>query len=293
MENEKCLNNEISYFRFWIAFIAVILIMFLICVFVLIVIGLPFQFLPIISINIVLEIFFLDMIIQFVMYIFEKHKYKKALHDNWKQPIKALYCKSCLKFPDFIRKCLFKLRSHIVEPVLFYHLIYHFNQIKKGWDSAVKNIQYSAELDHDAIIVNIYSKLGKEYIFGDGVDLLVNFFVERKIPFKVFCCFNSEQFFNIVNNPKCKTLWLFGHGDRGGISCSDKFVDYSELAKEISPLARSKRYVYQFHCNSGCKNSLADYLSNGHGFANYRYLTKGGEVRGYIENILQDESWEN
>jgi len=292
-----CLDREITNCRFFLSFFPMILIIPLLCI--------VLTFLPVFLLGLLhllspsIRIFFIvglviavELIFQIGVYPFENRKYNKALKDNWKQPKKCSTCEIISIWPEYFRNIYFQFKTIIVEPLFNYHFFYHFTQIKAGWNCVVKYKEFMSEIDHDAIIVNIYSPFGKEYIFGDGIDLLISFFVMREIPFKVYCCNNSIDFFNIINNPKCKTLWLFGHGKRGGIRCSDKYVDYSEIVNEMSIDSKNKNYVYQFHCNSGCDKSLADYLSNGCGFANYQQLDKGREIRGYIENILQDETWQ-
>jgi hypothetical protein len=288
-DDKNCLNEEITYFRFLLSLFPMIFLLFLVFS------SIVSPIFNLSTLQILILVILVEILGQFFIGYGNKKMFDTALQDNWKHPkkCKTSKCESNFYFPEFISNFFFKFKTIILEPLIMYHFFNHFVEIESGWNCAVKNKQYMSEVNHDAIIVNIYSPLGKEYIFGDGIDLLVTFFTKKNTPFKVYCCCNSQEFFDIVNNPNCKNLWLFGHGARGRIACKDKYVDYSELVNKMSPCSKNKNYVYQLHCNSGCEKSLADYLSKGRGFANYNTLNKGGEVRGYIENILLDTSWEN
>jgi hypothetical protein len=65
---------------------------------------------------------------------------------------------------------------------------------------------------------------------------------------------------------------------------------YPELVEKLSKEAKNKKYVYQFHCNSGCEPSLSQGSAKGRGFADFKRLTPSA-IRGYLKNILRDESW--
>ena len=65
-------------------------------------------------------------------------------------------------------------------------------------------------------------------------------------------------------NPSISSVWIFGHGNRGGVGFGDSFYDYSQLkARDIK-----KDYIYQFHCNPGLYESLASIVSDGRGYVN-------------------------
>jgi hypothetical protein len=177
-----------------------------------------------------------------------------------------------------------------IEPIILYSSIFDFLKIQKGWNSAVENPEYKSYDDHDAIIVIGYSPFSREYFSISGLDLLIPFFIENKIKYRVYCCENYETFFNIVNNPKTTTLWILGHGRRGGVRISDSIFSYFDLFEKLSKGARNKKYVYQFYCNSGCEKSLSEYVAQGRGFANFKKLTPYA-IRGYLKNILRDKSW--
>lgn len=95
------------------------------------------------------------------------------------------------------------------------------------------------------------------------------------MPYKLYHCYDLNTFEGIVRNQKAVNLWIFGHGSRGSISCGNQSIRYKKLRN-----APAKRYIYQFHCNHGNEDSLAEYLSNGRGFVNNR-------TRDVIQNRVQ------
>jgi len=147
----------------------------------------------------------------------------------------------------------------------------HRYYMTKGFDFASKHPEYDSNVPHDAIIIahGDYShKLG----YGDGVDLIIKKFQESQIPYRIYDCQSVSAFKSVVMNRLARNLWIFGHGNRGGIRIG---FDYLEYQKEFEMrLDLKKEYIYQFHCNSGTKPSLADLLSGG---------------RGYVSNTFRDE----
>lgn len=249
------------------------------------------------SILFLIEItFLLGISSQILIFIFEKHEEKKASHIDWKHPPRNFsrnHCEKKLKKPGIVKNIFFKIKP-CLEFLIFYQSPVIFHNIKKGWNSAVDHRQLNSNAGHDAIIVNIYSPLSPEYMFQNGIDLLITFFMRKKNSYKIYCCNSSDNFFDIVNNPNATSLWIFGHGTRGSLRCRDKYVIYSELCNQLSPISRNKRYIYQFQCNGGSNEiSLVEYLANGRGFANFKENTMGAEIRVYIQKILQDDSWNN
>lgn len=209
-----------------------------------------------------------------------------STREDWKHPQPGKQCREPPASPPW----LFWFRTNIGESLALYNFYITFRYIRKGWNAAVEKPEFNSRDDHDAIIVMIYSCIGREFHFQE-IDLLIEFFTKKGINYKVYCCENYDDFFNVVNNPQAKKLWIFGHGYRGGVRTGNRIVIYSELINNLSINAKNKDYIYQFHCNNGCEKSLADYLSCGQGFANYKSLLRGGGVRGYIKNIFKDKSW--
>ncbi|MEI7434744.1 MAG: hypothetical protein WCJ93_10870 [Methanomicrobiales archaeon] len=131
--------------------------------------------------------------------------------------------------------------------------------------SALPNQQYPTTLDihqtnHDAFIMIRSIGLFRD---NQGLDLLIPYFKKHNYPFKIYHCFNPQEFEEILKNEHAKYLWIFGHGWRGGISFKWKrswgdvvrlkknttnFV-YSSLLKQGVSVYPKKEFIAQFHCN--------------------------------------------
>ena len=144
---------------------------------------------------------------------------------------------------------------------IFYFEIYSRCCISKGWKSAQCHPKFMSNTEHDAIII-VHKKFAEKCLYG-GIDLLIDFFRKKEMPYKIYPCYDLNTFEEIVRNQKAVNLWIFGHGSRGSISCGNQFLKYEKLKN-----APGKIYIYQFHCNHGNDDSLAEYLSNGRGFVN-------------------------
>jgi hypothetical protein len=178
------------------------------------------------------------------------------------------------------------LKSYL-EIITGYYSICLFYYIHKGWSMANQKPHFENHKNHVGIIVNIYHDyFGREYCFGFGVDLLIKFF-DNKTPYSVYRCRTKEDFFNIVSNPRVTSIWIFGHGDHGGIRCGDGMFDYRELFGKLSPNFPKKESIYQMHCNDGNLPALVDLLANGRGFVNNSKNYPYG-LRHYVNKILND-----
>jgi hypothetical protein len=135
--------------------------------------------------------------------------------------------------------------------------------------NSLKNQQFphdlnSANQDHDALIM-IHS-MGNNFTSYPGFNLLIRFFISQQYPFKIYHCYNPEDFQNILKNEKTKYLWIFGHGWRGGISfkwtrnLSHLFTpnktafSYVRIQNELQDYPR-KRFIGQSHCNHERKDA--------------------------------------
>jgi hypothetical protein len=216
----------------------------------------------------------------------------KASREDWKNPHppKRGSCKNHFENPSLIKTIFVKIKGEVFEPIYLYASFFDFPIIKKGWNTAVNNPESNSNNDHDAIIVMAYSKHSREYFTIAGLDLILQFFIYKKINYRVYSCDNLETFKKILNNPNASSLWILGHGCRGGIRIGDEVVKYSDIVMQLSDDAKNKRYIYQLHCNSGCDPSLSDLISKGRGFANYQRQFPYS-IRGYLANILKDEKW--
>jgi hypothetical protein len=211
--------------------------------------------------------------------LIQKIRYSKFV--DWKKSQEAIPTNnsygilSCLlKFYYFL-----KLRD-LIRIVLFYSTPYTAYYIRKGWYSAETYLQFMSDNEHDAIII-VHEKFAKKCMYGDGIDILIEFFRGKGIPYKLYACYDLNTFEGIVRNQNAINLWIFGHGSRGEIKCGNQSLKYEKL-KDAPP----KRYIYQFHCNLGNDASLAEYLSNGRGFVSNR-LRDIVQNREQIKQILE------
>ena len=162
--------------------------------------------------------------------------------------------------------------------------------------NSLVNQQYPHDLDerdlnHDAFIV-IHSMGDHGFGLYAGFDNLIKHYTKEKYPFKIYHCYNPDDFKKSLKNDKAKYIWIFGHGWRGGITFkwTKKSGDpillrskktqyaYAQLLneKEIYP---KKSFVAQFHCNHIEKTfayniTLCEILLESHHKSKY-YVTNG------------------
>jgi hypothetical protein len=114
--------------------------------------------------------------------------------------------------------------------------------------------------DYHAIIIANYANMGfykNLSTYAGGFDLLIKFFQKKSIPFKVISCHDCECFETAIKASHAKKLWIFGHGDRHGISFGDEiYFPYCRL--ENGP---KKDFIAQLHCSNGEGKALWEYLS--------------------------------
>lgn len=114
--------------------------------------------------------------------------------------------------------------------------------------------------EHAIIIINHKKPKKNEYVFGSGVDLLVKYFISNSIKFKIFDCYNSECFYKSIKESKAQNLWVFGHGDRHGISFGKGKGEYCPFCK-IGGTSR-RTFIAQLHCCNQTGKTLWEYLSD-------------------------------
>jgi hypothetical protein len=222
-------------------------------------------------------------------------KQKQAKEDlinpkNDSERIVAKFFDAIYKLPQFLLKIILFIRRIIIEPTFSYRLVYSAVLIQKDWYAIYQNQELLNDSNHDALIINIYSKIAPSLSIGCGIFLLIEALKNRNQPFKIYFCKSKTQFFDIINNPKTTRVWIFSHGDRGGVSCADGYFLYSDLVNQLKHEAKQKEAIYQFHCNPGYKSSLVQLLSVKSGFVNHRLNDPSG-IRVYIEEIINKERW--
>ena len=126
--------------------------------------------------------------------------------------------------------------------------------------------------NHHAIIVINYQGL-KLPVYGQGVDILIKSFKEKKYSYYVYFCDNKESVLNCIYNNKAKYLWIFGHGKKDALTLPNhEFLYYNDI--DFTNVQK-KYFVGQFHCNpciKDCKNSLAELIG----------------IYGYVSNDYRD-----
>jgi hypothetical protein len=195
------------------------------------------------------------------------------------------------KFLDWVDKWprqLLKITKFIqrnLQIAQTYGIFLTANLVRKEWYLACDNPDFLSSKEHDGIIVIVYNKLSSSAMFGCGIDLLINHFKNNN-PYKIYLCHDENEFLKIINNPKMIRIWIFGHGDRGGVSFTDGYCNYEELVKKIDPESKKKDAIYQFHCNVGYKRSLVQLLPVKKGFVNHS-INDEWAIREYIKNIIE------
>jgi hypothetical protein len=176
-----------------------------------------------------------------------------------------------------------------VEVWFFYGFLFAAYNIINGWIMAQNEPSFQKDKPHIGIILIEYHEFfGKEYLYGFGLDLLINHF-RNKTPYAIYPCKTKERFGEIIKDSNVKSIWIFGHGDHGGIrySATKKILDYKKLVNTL-PHDLKKESIYQMHCNSGNCPSLVHLLSDDRGFVN-NTTNSMFKTRTFIREILVAE----
>jgi hypothetical protein len=142
----------------------------------------------------------------------------------------------------------------------FVFLGVYINITRNHWVNSLPNQQYPQDLDpsvqdHDGFIVN-HSLGFLNTVPYSGFDILISFFIEKNYPFKIYHCYNPDEFISVLKNEKVKYLWIFGHGWKGGITFkwvhflakTRTRISYNKIHNELKNSPR-KKFVGQFHCS--------------------------------------------
>lgn len=124
---------------------------------------------------------------------------------------------------------------------------------------------------HSIIIANSTKRSKRVGIFV-GIDLLVKRFNFQQCKYRITLCKTPNEVKKEIENPNAVYVYLFGHGFKGGSTFyNDETISefkYSTVAPTFS-----KKFIGQFHCNSGNEQSLVELLiktpnSDNHYFMN-------------------------
>jgi len=133
----------------------------------------------------------------------------------------------------------------------------------------VKNIincqNQSSDENHNAIIL-LNSEINTSSFWG-GIDVLINAFGKKECKYRIYCCNSIGDVDTILKNPHATSIWLFGHGWRGGFSLYKKknLIEYITLKEKVERSSYidlikktdeypKKEFIAQFHCNHTSKN---------------------------------------
>lgn len=147
--------------------------------------------------------------------------------------------------------------------VSFIFLAWYFTVVGDYFINSLKNQQFPYNLisdkqDHDAFII-IHS-MGTHFSGYPGFNTLIQFFVSKEYPLKIYHCYNPEDFKNVLKNERARYIWIFGHGWRGGVTfkwtrsishflTSNKSnLSYKTIQDELEKYPK-KLFIGQFHCN--------------------------------------------
>lgn len=157
--------------------------------------------------------------------------------------------------------------------------------VKSGKKSVEDNPELANSPDYVAIIIAVnYSFLDifQDSVFGEGVELLIHFFKERGLSYKVKICRAPKDAEEIIVDPNAKSLWIFGHGKKNNLA----FGKNGRLKyKKFEGCPDKKTFIAQLHCNTGEGPSLLDVMSDGNGICGnyYRYsLQNRQEIQEWI-----------
>lgn len=196
---------------------------------------------------------------------------------------------------DKIIACCRKISNSVhllIDGTIKYRLKF-FNQLLyfKDWMQSGKAIVNKYEKfecpneEHAIIIVNFNKSTRKNnYVYGSGIEILVEYFVSKSKKFKIYNCYNTKCFEESIEKTKAQNLWIFGHGDRHGISFGDDKGDYFPFCKLEGKERRS--FIAQLHCCHDTGKTLWEYLSDEPGIflEGYRTITHNREeIKKWIE----------
>jgi hypothetical protein len=157
----------------------------------------------------------------------------------------------------------------LITSILLLFSAVYITESGKYFVNSLKNQQFPHNLnsyivDHDAfVIIHSMSDNSTDY---PGFDLLIKFFSAKRFPFKIYHCYNPEDFKNVLKNEKAKYIWIFGHGWRGGVTFkwtrrlphiftpNKTAFSYKQIQENLGKYPK-KLFIGQFHCNHIAKSN--------------------------------------
>ena len=175
-------------------------------------------------------------------------------------------------------------KSIIEIPILIFSvpiLICSYFWAKKGKTCVerYKNVVCPNE-ERAIFIINHQNSIKNLYVLGSGVAFLVSYFKSNSIKFKIYDCYNPDDFYTAIKESKAQNLWIFGHGNRHCISFGkDGRFPFCKIVG-----VERKSFIAQFHCCHQNGKSLWEYLSDKPGIFSEGY-------RNVVQNRMDVEKW--
>ncbi len=149
-------------------------------------------------------------------------------------------------FYPCIRNIYFDLRTKIGE------INTSINKLDEKFKIGGNIIGYqSIKEKHIAIIFPSVSSKNYPVLYSE-VLLLLNYYEKQDEKHRLYFCYRTEDFINIVKSQNVIGIHVFGHGRMDSLSFEDGTVMYREF-KGIKP----KEFVAQWHCNHGSKTETS------------------------------------
>lgn len=180
---------------------------------------------------------------------------------------------------DFYR--FYYILSYVVLIIIaFFAIIYY--PISWYVEKYYKNIQTKKlSTPHLAIILIKYNILFKSLFYVlMNLKYLFTILTKNRIPYVVYVVKNKEEFTNIINDTKVKSLFVFSHGQRHGVKFGNEVWHYCNL-----PKVKHIQFVGQFHCNHYSGKTLYEHLEC------EGTMTKGVTIYQDIDDYISSEKY--
>jgi len=196
--------------------------------------------------------------------------------------ISFIFLYSCVLiiFYSSIRRGFFKLRQYVgIQKTSKKNLDKEF--IKHG---GIVGYQSIKEM-HIALIFISDSRRDYSNICYDEVSPLIEDYDKKNDNYKLYFCYLTDDFLNIVKSKYVYGLHVFGHGTIDSLGFEDGVVQYREL-KNTEP----KEFVAQWHCNHGSGKSLGELIGRKY-YVPYGYRIIRGNKKDISKLINNQIEW--